>query len=150
MNDIDADAVPADPGAGPSAAAELERLRRLAFGRTTTDADEVAAAEARLILAQWQAERAAEAARAESEGEALAAGEQSSLGTGEPPLATPDPGAPTTAEQVHPLAEDEHPTRARRRWREWMAPAAVGLLVGAVAVGAVSIAMGPASSHAAG
>jgi hypothetical protein len=112
MNDIDADAVPDD--------AELERLRRLAFGRTSTDADEAAAAEARQILARWEARRAA-----------------SAVGEERPrPLGEAEP---------HPVAAEEGSAAPASRWRSWVAPAVVGIVIGAVAVGAGTFALRQAS-----
>jgi hypothetical protein len=122
MNDIDAD-VPDDAGD-----AELERLRRLAFGRPSTEAEETAAAEARQTLARWQEQRAAEVARAQREEAERAS-------------------APVEEVEAAPPVEEAEPPAAR--WRGWVAPAAVGALIGAVLVGAVTFAMRPVSSDAA-
>jgi len=117
-----------DPEADARASAEnttdLERLRRIAFGRTSTDAEVAAAAAARLRLAQLEAAASLEAAReqqqAASEREARASAREATGGAHPLDGDGDDPGDGTDA-----------PARTNRR-RAWLLPAAAGLLVGAV------------------
>lgn len=122
MNEVEA-----DEGARVDRDAELERLRRLAFGRTTTDAEVAAAAAAGRSLAALEAEdalarEAEERARAERD-----AGERAA--------------AADAAEPAHPLttdgaADDNFDGEpAASRWRAWLLPVGAGILVGAFAVG---------------
>jgi len=113
--------------AAPNAARsdEIDRLRRVAFGRTTTDAEELAAGEALAELARIDAE-----IDAEREAERRAA-----LAAAEPPVAEPVEAPP-----VEPPLLEEPP-----RWRRWAAPAAVGLVVGAVIAAGVGFAVKPAA-----
>jgi len=120
---------------------ELERLRRLAFGRTTTDADVAAAAGARLRLAAIEAEAAAHARELEERARADREAFQRAR-------------AEEEAGQAHPLAtidaEDSAEDSAREpalRRRAWLLPGAVGLLVGAVVVGGVAWAVAPGASE---
>jgi hypothetical protein len=113
-----------DPEADARASAEnttdLERLRRIAFGRTSTDAEVAAAAAARLRLAQLEAAASLEAAR-ELDGDGDHAGGEFG---GNPAADSGDPD--------DNLGDDtDAPARTARR-RAWLLPAAAGLLVGAV------------------
>jgi hypothetical protein len=102
--------------------AELDRLRRLAFGRTSTPEDERAAAAALAELARIESERSAEPAVAE-------------------PVEAP------AAEDAGPDASTTPATdvpEAASRFRRWLVPAGVGLLVGAVAASGLTLALAPA------
>jgi len=117
--------------AAPNAARsdEIDRLRVVAFGRTTTDADELAAGEALAELARIDAEIDAER-EAEREAERRAA-----LAAAEPPVAEPVEAPADDA----PLDAEQPP-----RWRSWATPAAVGLVVGAVIAAGIGYALTPA------
>jgi len=128
--------------AAPDAARsdEIDRLRRIAFGRTS-NADEESAAEAALaelarIDAEIDAER--EAARLA----AVASAERAALSA--------ELDAETAAEAAaaeDAALSDAEPVEAQpRRWRRWIAPAAVGLIVGAVVAGGLAFAFPPAPS----
>ena len=127
----------ADEGSAVDSAAEREQLRRLAFGRTTTDAEVAAAATARLRLGALEAEDAARALEREERARADREASRRARVLAE-------------AEQAHPLTgtgegEDEGETDAESaRWRARVLPAAVGLLVGAAVVGGVVWATVPA------
>jgi len=117
---------------------EIDRLRRIAFGRTS-NADEESAAEAALgelarIDAEVDDER--EAARlsvvALAERVALSAADLDARTDAE--AASLDDAALSDAEPV-----EAHPSR----WRRWLAPAAVGLIVGAVVAGGLAFAFPP-------
>ena len=143
----------ADEGSAVDSAAEREQLRRLAFGRTTTDAEVAAAATARLRLGALEAEDAARAlereerARADREASrrarALAEAHQAHplTGTGTGTSAVTGTGTGTgTGEDEDEGETDPEPAR----WRARLLPAAVGLLVGAAVVGGVVWATVPA------
>ncbi|GAB3607365.1 hypothetical protein GCM10027413_27740 [Conyzicola nivalis] len=98
---------------------ELDRLRRVAFGRTTNADEERAAASA-----------LAELARLEAEPEVA-----------EPPVAEPVEAPP--AETV----TDASASSASGEPRRWLVPAAVGLLVGAIIAGAGVWALRPGEAE---
>ena len=139
-----------DPEADARASAEnttdLERLRRIAFGRTSTDAEVAAAAAARLRLAELEAAASLEASReqqrrAAAEREALQrASAREATGVAHPLDGDDDHagghlGGNPAAGSADPgdyLGDDtDAPARTARR-RAWLLPAAAGLLVGAV------------------
>ena len=134
MNDVEA-----DEGSALERNAELERLRRLAFGRTTTDAEVAAAATARLRLGAIEAEAAARALALEERERADREAFQRARAEDE-------------ARQAHPLAALDAddpvtvPVPAPRR-RSWLLPAAAGLLVGAVVAGGAAWALAPGPSE---
>jgi hypothetical protein len=132
MNDVDADEGSADPQD-----AEFERLRRLAFGRTTTNAEEAAAADARLRLAELEAREAERVAAQEArtaEAAARAQREERVRVEAEEELAHP-----LANEPADEPGDDDRPPR----WRAWLLPAAVGLVVGALIAGGVAWAVRP-------
>ena len=139
-----------DPEADARASAEnttdLERLRRIAFGRTSTDAEVAAAAAARLRLAQLEAAASLEAAReqqrrAAAEREALQrASAREATGVAHPLDGDDDhagghpggnPAAGSGDPGDYPGDDTDAPARTARR-RAWLLPAAAGVLVGAV------------------
>ena len=128
--------------AAPDAARsdEIDRLRRIAFGRTS-NADEESAAEAALaelarIDAEIDTER--EAARLA----AVASAERAALSA---ELAA-DTAAEAAALDDAALSDAEPVDAQPPRWRRWIAPAAVGLIVGAVVAGGFAFAFPPAPS----
>ena len=114
--------------AAPDAARtqEIDRLRRVAFGRTSNPDDERAARAALIELARIDAQVAAE--REAARVAAL------------PPEPVAEPAADSAAEPAEAPPE-QHPPR----WRRWLAPAAVGLVVGALAASGLILAFPPAS-----
>jgi len=110
--------------AAPDAARrdEIDRLRRVAFGRTSTADDERAAGAALIELARIDAE-----VDAEREAARIAA------------LPPAEPAAASVAEPVEAPHEPQLP-----RWRSWLAPAAVGLVAGALVASGVILAFPPA------
>ena len=139
------DDVEADEGSAVERDAELERLRRLAFGRTTTDADVAAAAGARLRLAAIEAEAAAHAH--ELEGRARAEREAFQRARAEEEAGQAHPLATVDAEHRAEDSAREPAVRRRVRRRAWLLPAAAGLLVGAVVAGGVAWALAPGASE---
>jgi len=132
MNDVEA-----DEGSALERNAELERLRRLAFGRTTTDAEVAAAATARLRLGAIEAEAAARALALEERERADREAFQRARAEDE-------------ARQAHPLAAldtDDPVTVPAPRRRSWLLPAAAGLLVGALVAGGAAWALAPGPSE---
>lgn len=108
---------------------DLDELRRIAYGRTTSPADEEAAATARVALADHAAEqlRAAERRAAEQEAAERSAAEQNAA------------ELPDDAGQVPNESPEEAPGRLRRlvtSWRVWAVPAAAAFVVGSVLAGA--------------
>jgi len=128
MNDVEA-----DEGSAVERDAELARLRRLAFGRTTTDAEVAAAAEARLRLGAIEAEAAARARKLEERARADRDAFQRARAEDE-------------ERQAHPLTPDDTEAPAAPR-RAWLLPAAAGLLVGGVVAGGVAWALAPGPSE---
>ena len=120
-----------DPEADARASAEnttdLERLRRIAFGRTSTDAEVAAAAAARLRLAELEAAASLEASR---EQQRRAAAEREALQRASAREAT-GVAHPLDADGDDSGDDTDAPARTARR-RAWLLPAAAGLLVGAV------------------
>jgi len=134
--------------AAPDAARsdEIDRLRRIAFGRTS-NADEESAAEAALaelarIDAEIDAER--EAARLA----AVASAERAALSAAEldADTAAGAAGFEDAALSDADLSDAEPVDAQPPRWRRWLAPAAVGLVVGAVVAGGLAFAFPPAPS----
>ena len=112
---------------------DLDELRRIAYGRTTSPADEEAAATARVALADHAAEqqRAAERRAAEQRAEEQRAEEQRAAELGGHPEQPQN-------ETHHQGAADE-PGRLRRlasARRVWAVPAAAAFVVGSVLAGA--------------
>ena len=106
---------------------DLDELRRIAYGRTTSPADEEAAATARVALADHAAEklRAAERRAAEQRAEEQRAEVQraAELGGEQPQYETHQQGAA------------DEPGRLRRlvtSWRVWAVPACAAFVVGSV------------------
>jgi hypothetical protein len=118
--------------AAPDAARsdKIDRLRRLAFGRTSNVAEESAAEAALVELARIDAQIDAE--REAARLAAIAAAES----------VEPSPGESTDLTAVEPV---EAPPS---RWRRWAAPAAVGLVAGALIATGVVFALPPAASTA--
>ena len=121
--------------AAPDAARsdEIDRLRRVAFGRTSGAAGESAARAALVELARLEAERAAEQA-AETAARA-AATEAARLAA--VPHVEPEPASPCDPAVAAEAADEAEP----RRWRRWLAPAAAGVLVGALIAGGIALAL---------
>ena len=119
--------------AAPDAARddEIHRLRRLAFGRTASPADEAAAQAALVELTRIEAELAAAEARAV---EARAAAERAQAERDAAALEA-EPSAPVEAAPAEP--ETDEPAR----WRRWIAPAGIGVAVGALIVGVITVAV---------
>jgi hypothetical protein len=112
-------------------AAQLDVLRRIAFGRATTPEEHAAAAAAHEALARAEAEVAAAAAEAAAAEAATAEHPAVDSARAEtPPDIEPD-------DDLLP-ASGEEPAR----WRAWIAPALVALVVGALAGGALTAVAG--------
>ena len=115
-----------DAAADAARADDVDRLRRVAFGRTSNADEESAAAQALSELAridaQQEAERAAER-DAERESERMAAAAAAAV-----PL-----------DEDLPVDEPVEPAR----WRRWAAPALVGAGAGALIVGGLVFAFPP-------
>jgi hypothetical protein len=102
---------------------EIDRLRRVAFGRTSTPDDERAAEAALVELAHIDAE-----IDAEREAARFAA------------LPPAEPAAASVAEPVEAPHEPQPP-----RWRSWLAPAAVGIVAGALVASGLILTFPPAA-----
>jgi len=90
---------------------ELDELRRVAYGRTSTPAEEAAAAEARAVLAERLDPTNVAVAPAESEA---------------------DPSAPDTLTIVDVHDEPGYARRLAATWRVWAGPAFVAFVLGVV------------------
>jgi len=135
----------ADEGSAVDSAAEREQLRRLAFGRTTTDAEVAAAAAARLRLGALEAEEAARALEREERARADREASRRARALAEAQQAHPLTGTGSGTGTGTGTGEDEGETDPEpARWRARLLPAAVGLLVGAAVVGVVVWATVPA------
>lgn len=119
--------------AAPDAARddEIDRLRRLAFGRTSNPADEAAAQAALVELARIEAELAAAEARA---ADARAAAERAQA---ERDVAALEAERSATVEATPAEPETDEPAR----WRRWIAPAGIGVAIGALIVGVITVAV---------
>ena len=111
---------------------DLDELRRIAYGRTTSPADEEAAATARVALADHAAEqqRAAERRAAEQRAEEQRAEEQAAELGGHPEH---------PQNETHQQGAADEPGRLRRlvtSWRVWAVPACAAFVVGSVLAGA--------------
>jgi len=115
---------------------DLDELRRIAYGRTTSPADEEAAATARVALADHAAEqqRAAERRAVEQEAAEQRAEEQRAVELG---------GHPEHPQnETHQQGAADEPGRLRRlvtSWRVWAVPACAAFVVG--------VALTAASAH---
>jgi len=110
---------------------DLDELRRIAYGRTTSPADEEAAATARVALADHAAEklRAAERRAAEQRAEEQRAEVQRAA----------ELGGEQLQYETHQQGAADEPGRLRRlvtSWRVWAVPACAAFVVGSVLAGA--------------
>jgi hypothetical protein len=117
-------------------AAHLDGLRRIAFGRAHTPEEQAAAAAAHEALARAEAEdsaAAAEAEAAEAEAAEAEAAERAAV----------ESAHAETAPDIEP-DDDLEPASGEQpaRWRVWIAPALIALMVGALAGGALTAVAG--------
>lgn len=126
-----------DAAAAAALDAHLAQLRRLAFGRTETGEDEAAAAAARR---QLEAIAAVERAHHDALDRAITA----ALVHRAHPLTAAESTAQAAPDSPRPTTDDDYdepePEQPRR---PWLLPAAIGLVVGALAVAALAWAFQP-------